>query len=88
MSELFTVDSYGRLIRRGVDPDEVAAMSSPVECGYCGRVYDVGTVTVTARYADCSVWKSPCCKRTVDDRPPWPGSRPGIRRLNHDGTYR
>ena len=43
-------------------------MTSPVECAYCHQVYDLGTVTVTARYMDCSVWKSPCCDRTVDDR--------------------
>lgn len=28
----------------------------------------MAAVTVIARYADCSVWTSPCCKRTVDDR--------------------
>jgi hypothetical protein len=48
--------------------DETAGMVSPVRCAYCSRVYDLGTVTVTARYMDCSVWKSPCCDRTVDDR--------------------
>lgn len=53
------------------DPREnqAAGMTSPVRCGHCGGVYDLGTVTVTARYADCSVWRSPCCGRTVDDRP-------------------
>ncbi|HEY9415195.1 MAG TPA: hypothetical protein VIQ30_10580 [Pseudonocardia sp.] len=32
------------------------------------HVYDLGTVQVTARYADCSVWKAPCCGSVVDDR--------------------
>jgi len=52
----------------------ISEMTSPVRCGYCGGVYDLGTVTVTARYTDCSVWRAPCCKREVDDRPPgWGG---------------
>ena len=46
----------------------VKGMFSPVRCTFCGGVYDLGTVTVTARYSDCSVWKSPCCNTTVDDR--------------------
>jgi hypothetical protein len=41
---------------------------SPVRCAYCSGVYDLSTVKVTARYVDCSVWKAPCCGRTVDDR--------------------
>jgi hypothetical protein len=45
-----------------------AGMHQPVECCWCGGVYDLGTVTVTGRYADCSVWEAPCCGRTVDDR--------------------
>lgn len=43
-------------------------MTFPVRCTYCSGVYDLGTVEVTARYTDCSMWKSPCCGRTVDDR--------------------
>ncbi|MEU4781053.1 hypothetical protein [Micromonospora sp. NPDC023633] len=43
-------------------------MSQPVRCTWCGGVYDLGTVTVTARYTDCSMWKAPCCGATVDDR--------------------
>jgi hypothetical protein len=43
-------------------------MYQPVECCHCGGVYDLGTVTVTARYADCSVWKAPCCGCEVDSR--------------------
>jgi hypothetical protein len=49
---------------------KVALMLFPVRCTHCHEVYDAGKVTVTARYADCSVWRSPCCKRTVDDRRP------------------
>lgn len=47
--------------------DEIAGMFEPVRCT-CGRVYDIGKVEVAARYADCSVWKAPCCGRTADDR--------------------
>lgn len=43
-------------------------MSQPAQCTHCGRVYDLGTVEVTARYSDCSMWRSPCCNRLVDDR--------------------
>lgn len=43
-------------------------MTSPVRC-QCGAIYDLGHVTVTARYADCSVWTTPCCGRVEDDRP-------------------
>lgn len=45
----------------------IKGMAFPVRCR-CGAIYDVGKVTVTARYLDCSVWKTPCCKQTADDR--------------------
>lgn len=48
-------------------PPEAEGMFQPVRCR-CGCVYDLGTVEVTARYADCSVWRAPCCGRTADDR--------------------
>lgn len=65
------VDSYGRRMHLGlVDWNEVESMTSPVRCAHCGGVYDLGTVALTARFLDCSVWKAPCCKRTVDDRGP------------------
>jgi hypothetical protein len=54
---------------RFAEPYEIRAigMHSPVRCT-CGGVYDLGTVTVIARYADCSVWNAPCCGRQADDR--------------------
>jgi hypothetical protein len=59
--------------------DEPMDWFYPVQCLHCGGVYDAGSVTVTARYLDCSVWLSPCCHRTVDDRPEgWGG---GIRKI-------
>lgn len=51
-----------------VEDVEIARMASPVRCASCRRVYDLGTVTVTARYLDCSVWRAPCCGRVSDDR--------------------
>lgn len=60
-------------------------MTSPVRCGHCGGIYDLGTVTVTARYTDCSVWRAPCCDREVDDRPPgWGGPVRAYEHVGHD----
>lgn len=39
-----------------------------VRCTWCGGIYNLGKVEVTARYVDCSMWKAPCCGRLVDDR--------------------
>lgn len=48
---------------------DITDMFRPVRCRRChSGVYDLGTVTVTARYADCSMWKTPCCDQLVDDR--------------------
>lgn len=46
---------------------EQEAMMTPAVC-QCGQVYDLGMVTVTARYADASVWTAPCCGVQADDR--------------------
>ena len=43
-------------------------MSQRVRCTWCGHIYDLGHVTVVARYTDCSMWKCPGCKTLVDDR--------------------
>jgi len=50
------------------DLPDVSGMHFPARCTHCRGVYDLGSVKVTGRYSDCSVWKSPCCNRTVDDR--------------------
>lgn len=48
---------------------QMAAMFKPVSCNHCRNgIYDIGKVEVTARYADCSMWKTPCCGVVVDDR--------------------
>jgi hypothetical protein len=58
-------DTYGWPLD---DQPATAGMSQPAQCSHCHRIYDLGTVTVTARYADCSMWKAPCCGLLVDDR--------------------
>lgn len=64
------VDQYGYTYGFDVPTDvDVASMTSPVRCLRCYRgVYDLGTITVTARYLDCSVWRTPCCGVEVDSR--------------------
>jgi hypothetical protein len=56
---------------RGVHPALLASaleMTSPVQCGRCGGIYDLGTVEIVDRYLDCSAWRAPCCKAYVDSR--------------------
>jgi hypothetical protein len=43
-------------------------MCQPVQCGRCGRIYDLGKVEVLHRYLDCTLFRSPCCKQQVDTR--------------------
>lgn len=61
---MFEYDKYG-IGRLQVSTQ---GMIWPVRCLHCDTVYDGADVEVLARYADCSVWKSPCCNRRVDDR--------------------
>lgn len=62
------LDMQGRVLLDGTTQAQIEGMSQPARCRFCHKVYDLGTVTVTARYADCSVWKTPCCGHTADDR--------------------
>lgn len=50
------------------DHADTSGMRSPVRCTHCRGVYDLAAVKVTARYTDCSMWRSPCCDQLVDDR--------------------
>lgn len=43
-------------------------LSDVVRCGFCSKTYDLTRVEVFARYADCSLWLTPCCRRQADDR--------------------
>jgi hypothetical protein len=56
---------YGRF----EPPADVSGMTSPVRCTMCTLVYDLGKITEYSRYLDCTVWKCPGCRVTVDDRP-------------------
>lgn len=47
---------------------DLTEMRDPVRCTHCGKVYDLSTVTVVARYLDCSVWLCPGHGGQVDDR--------------------
>lgn len=64
-------------------PPDFDQMMYPVRCGHCGAIYDASKVTVLQQYADCSIWKSPCCRRQVDDRQWKP--LPDIQPLDRDG---
>jgi hypothetical protein len=65
MTDLYREDIFGKFYEPTPD---ISGMTSPVRCTHCPGVYDLGTVTVTARYTDCSMWRSPCCDVLVDDR--------------------
>lgn len=54
---------------KGQKTYDTVHMSYPVMCQHCRSVYDLTTAEHVARYSDCDVFKSPCCKRTVDTRP-------------------
>lgn len=79
-------DHMGNFLNRlqfdETEADRIREMFYPVRCTHCSQVHDAGKVEVTARYADCSVWKSPCCGRTVDDRGEGWKSRPDITVIN------
>lgn len=69
----YVKDQYGRV------EAVPAGMLAPVRCTYCRTLYDLGAVEVIAQHADCTVYKAPCCGRTVDDRL-WTGF-PAIAKL-------
>lgn len=58
---------------------------SKVRCTHCQATYDLGGVEVIHRYADCTMFKAPCCGRTVDDRR-WKGL-PDIERVEPKRRY-
>ena len=58
---------------------DTKGMLVPVRCNRCGQVYDLTKGKPVARYSDCTVFITPCCKLQVDDRN-WVGS-PAITRL-------
>ena len=48
--------------------EDYPEMGDPQLCA-CSKVFDLWAVEVVQRYADCTVFKLPCCGRTTDDRP-------------------
>lgn len=76
------LDTYGRR-RSGTPLAATADMISPVRCSFCRRIYDLSNGEVVQRYADCTVFKTPCCGRTADDRTWKP--RPDFIRVDGSG---
>ena len=74
----FEFDRYG-MVKPKVD---TSGMLSPVRCNHCGEVYDLCAGKPVARYADCTVYITPCCNRQVDDRPAGWVSSPAFTRLD------
>lgn len=60
-------------------------MEERVVCAHCGSIYDLMKVTTVARYADCTVFTTPCCGREADDRRWKP--RPDFERLQDPVAY-
>lgn len=45
-------------------------MIRPVKCNHCGKPYDLTTVKVNHRFADCDQFTTPCCNyKHADTRP-------------------
>lgn len=63
--------------------ERIRRMGAPVRCLHCGAIYDLQAVTVVARYADCSMFKTPCCGTSADDRT-WK-SMPDFEKLERNG---
>lgn len=85
------LDVYGKPRRVRTHGKPLDQMMVPVECAHCGTIYDLTSVEVVARYLDCSVWTSPCCRRPgCDDRGggPFGKSMPDIHRVGRDGRRR
>ena len=59
-----------------LSPHEVSTerMAMPSRCRSCRVTFDAGHVVVTARYADCSMWRCPGCGIQHDSRRAWSGA--------------
>lgn len=55
-----------------------------VQCAHCRGVYQLGDVEIVARYADCTMFRAPCCGQVVDDRR-WK-ALPSFERLPREAT--
>lgn len=45
----------------------------PCYCRNCGETFDLTGVEVISRYADCDLFKAPCCGAECDTRSRWGG---------------
>jgi hypothetical protein len=61
-------------------------MLVPVCCMHCGKVYDLAATETVARYADATVFTTPCCGRLADDRT-WK-SLPDFQKIAPDASVR
>ena len=60
-------------------------MIAPVRCLSCGSIFDLCEGKPVARYSDCTVFITPCCGRTTDDRPRgWGG---GVEPVSKDEVF-
>lgn len=58
---------------------EVKKMRAPARCMHCRKIFDLAKVKTIGRYADCTVFRTPCCNVQADDRT-WVSS-PDIQKL-------
>ncbi len=80
--KFFEVNNMG-MYRPVGDKKEIQSMMVPVRCCHCGQVYDLCDIkseNIIHRYSDSTLYKSPCCKKQVDDRE-WKSS-PDIEKLD------
>lgn len=54
-----------------VKQEDILGMGLPVKCNHCGKVYDLTTVKVSHRYADCDQFITPCCDYRFADTRTW-----------------
>jgi hypothetical protein len=86
--KLFEVNDMG-MYRPIGDKKEIQSMMVPVRCCRCSKVYDLCDVkseNIIHRYSDCTLYKSPCCNQTVDDRE-WKSSPDIIKLDKRDLVY-
>lgn len=50
------------------DKKIIDKMIAPVKCSHCGKIYDLTEGKVVHRFADCTLYDTPCCNTKADDR--------------------
>lgn len=72
-------DIYGRHYEVDYN-DDIKSMLFPVRHKACNGVFDEADVQPIARYAECDVYRCPCCDREMDNRT-WTAH--GVERLKY-----